>query len=618
MFNIEEELKKLPDKPGVYIMHNAKDEIIYVGKAVVLKNRVRQYFQSSRNHTAKIRRMVSQVEYFEYIVTDSEREALVLECNLIKEHRPKYNTMLKDDKSYPYIKVTVNEDYPRVLFARSMKRDKARYFGPYTSATAVKDVIDLIHKIFKIRHCNKNMDNVRESDRLCLYYHIGQCSGPCKGMISKEDYKESVGEVLTFLNGDYSRVIGLLTEKMEAASENLDFENAAVYRDLIGSVRKLEEKQKVNSVDGDDRDVIAFARDGKETVVAIFFVRDGKVLGREHFHMKNTEDEDDSKMLSAFVKQFYAGTPYLPKEIMCEVPIEDEEAIAAWLTEKRGRKVSFRYPLRGEKHKLVELAKRNAEVVITADIDKIKREEARTIGALRELESLIGLSGLKRLEAYDISHISGTETVASMVVTENGRPKKSDYRRFRLTTVKGPDDYKSMEEVLTRRFRHGIEDRAKYEEGLGEHITGFSVFPDVLMMDGGKGQVNVAERVLEELGLNIPVCGMVKDDHHRTRGLYFHNEEIDFPPNSEAFNMITRMQDEAHRFAIEYHRSLRSKDQVHSVLDDIKGIGPKKRKALMMHFKEIDKIREAEVSELTEVDGITEALAEEIYRFFRD
>ncbi|MCR4717634.1 MAG: excinuclease ABC subunit UvrC [Lachnospiraceae bacterium] len=613
MFNIEEELKKLPDKPGVYIMHNAKDEIIYVGKAIVLKNRVRQYFQSSRNHTAKIRRMVSQVEYFEYIVTDSEREALVLECNLIKEHRPKYNTMLKDDKSYPYIKVTVDEDYPRVLFSRLMKRDKAKYFGPYTSANAVKDVIDLIHKIFLIRHCNKNLDKVKDSDRVCLYYHIGQCSGPCKGMISKEDYRANVNEVLSFLNGDYSRVISILTEKMNKASADLDFENAANYRDLIESVKKLEEKQKVNSVDGDDRDVIAFAREGKETVVAIFFVRDGKVLGREHFHMKNVEDEADSAVITAFVKQFYSGTPYLPKEIMCELPIEEEEEIRDWLSDKRGNKVTFRYPQRGEKHKLVELAKRNAEVVITADMDKIKREEARTIGALRELEELIGLKGLKRLEAYDISHISGTETVASMVVTENGKAKKSDYRRFRLTTVKGPDDYKSMEEVLTRRFKHGMEEKNRRDDG---HLSGFSVFPDVLMMDGGKGQVNVALRVLDELGLDIPVCGMVKDDHHRTRGLYFNNEEIDFPNNSEAFNMITRMQDEAHRFAIEYHRSLRSKEQVHSVLDDIKGVGPKKRKALMQHFQDIDKIREAPVEELKKVPGITESLALEIYNFF--
>ncbi len=614
MFNIEEELKKLPDKPGVYIMHNAKDEIIYVGKAVVLKNRVRQYFQSSRNHTAKIRRMVSQVEYFEYIVTDSEREALVLECNLIKEHRPKYNTMLKDDKTYPYIKVTVNEEYPRVMSSRQMKRDKAKYFGPYTSAAAVKDVVDLIHKIFLIRHCNKNMDNVKESDRVCLYYHIGQCSGPCKGMISKEEYRTNVDSVIEFLNGDYTKVIKMLNEKMANYSAELDFENAAVCRDLIKSVNTLKEKQKVNFVDGDDRDVIAFAREGEETVVAIFFVRDGKVLGREHFHMRNVEDESDSSVVTAFVKQFYSGTPYLPKEIMCEVELEDEEAISAWLTDKRGRKVSIKYPMRGEKHKLVELAKRNAEVVIASDMDKIKREEARTIGALRELEGLIGLKGLKRLEAYDISHISGTETVASMVVTENGKPKKSDYRRFRINSVKGPDDYKSMEEVLTRRFKHGLEEREK--EGAG-HNTGFSVFPDVLMMDGGKGQVNVALKVLESLGLNIPVCGMVKDDHHRTRGLYFNNEEIDFPSGSEAFNMITRMQDEAHRFAIEYHRSLRSKEQVHSVLDDIKGIGPKKRKALMQHFKEIDKIKAAEVSELMEVSGITEALATEIYNYFR-
>ena len=618
-FNIPEELKKLPDKPGVYIMHNDKDEIIYVGKAVVLKNRVRQYFQSSYKKTAKIQSMVSHIAYFEYIITDSEREALVLECNLIKEHRPKYNTMLKDDKSYPYIKVTVQEDYPRVLFARQLKRDKARYFGPYTSATAVKDVIDLIHKIYLVRNCNKNIDAVKDTDRTCLYHHMKQCSGPCKRLISKEDYRASIDEVIGFLNGDYKKVTSHLTEQMMKASEELEFEDAAKYRDLLESVKALEEKQKVNVSDGDDRDVIAMCRVRHETVVAIFFVREGKVVGREHFHMTNSEEDSSESIMTAFVKQFYAGTPYLPKEILTEKQVEEQDVLEEWLTEKRGRRVRFVTPQKGEKHKLVELAKRNAQVVMTSDMDKLKREEARTIGAVKEIEDLIGLKDIHRMEAFDISHISGSQTVASMVVTEDGRAKRSDYRRFKLRTVKGPDDYLSMEEVLTRRFTHGMEEQKDLaDRKLDEKYGSFSKFPDLLMMDGGKGQVNVALEVLDKLGLNIPVCGMVKDDHHHTRGLYYNNEEVLFEKgkHSEAFQLITRMQDEAHRFAIEYHRSLRSKEQVHSVLDDIKGIGPARRKALMLHFKEIEKMKTATVEELMEVDGIKEPVAREIYAFF--
>lgn len=617
-FNIEEELKKLPDKPGVYLMHNEKDEIIYVGKAVVLKNRVRQYFQSSRNQTAKIRRMVSQIAYFEYIITDSEREALVLECNLIKEHRPKYNTMLKDDKSYPYIKVTVQEDYPRVLFSRQLKRDKARYFGPYTSAAAVKDVIDLLHKIYQVRHCNKNMDHVKDSDRTCLYYHIGQCSGPCKQKISKEAYQESIREVLRFLNGDYHKVTAMLEEKMQKASDALEFEEAAGYRDLLTSVAQLEQKQKVNVCDGDDRDVIALCRLDEEVVVAVFFVRDGKVVGREHFHMKQAGDESKEQIMTAFVKQFYAGTPYLPKEILLEYDVGEKEILEDWLSEKRGRRVHFVIPQKGEKYKLVELARRNAQVVMTSDMEKLKREEARTTGALKQIQTLLGLPYLNRMEAFDISHISGTQTVASMVVTEGGRPKRSDYRRFRLKTVKGPDDYQSMQEVLTRRFLHGMEEKEQLRQQNMENCYGsFSKFPDLLLMDGGRGQVNIAIQVLDQLGLSIPVCGMVKDDHHRTRGLYFNNVEMDLATDSEGFLLITRMQDEAHRFAIEYHRSLRSKEQVHSVLDDIKGIGPARRKALMKHFKDIENIRNADIASLMEVEGITQSVAEEIVAYFR-
>lgn len=617
MFDIQEELKKLPDKPGVYLMHNDKDEIIYVGKAVVLKNRVRQYFQSSYKKTAKIQRMVSQIAYFEYIITDSEREALVLECNLIKEHRPKYNTMLKDDKNYPYIKVTVQEDYPRVLFSRQLKRDKARYFGPYTSANAVKDVIDLIHKIYQVRNCNKNMDNVKDSDRTCLYYHMGQCQGPCKRLVTKEAYQAQIQDVLEFLNGDYKKVTDRLKQRMYKASEALEFEEAAKYRDLLESVKKLEEKQKVNVSDGDDRDVIAMCRVDEETVVAIFFVREGKVVGREHFHMRNTEDETHEGIMTAFVKQFYAGTPYLPKEILTEYAVLEQEMLEDWLSAKRGRRVHFTVPQKGEKHKLVELAKRNAQVVMVSDMEKLKREEARTVGAVRELGELLGIPDIHRMEAFDISHISGVQTVASMVVTEDGRAKRSDYRRFRLQSVLGPDDYKSMEEVLTRRFTHGMEERQGLrEQKMDMKYGSFSRFPDLLLMDGGKGQVNIALKVLDQLHLEIPVCGMVKDDHHHTRGLYFKNEELAIERSSEAFKLITRMQDEAHRFAIEYHRSLRTKEQVHSVLDDIKGIGPAKRKALLLHFKEIERIRTATVEELAEVQGITETLAREIYAFF--
>ena len=617
MFDIKEELKKLPEKPGVYLMHNAKDEIIYVGKAVILKNRVRQYFQSSRNHTAKIRKMVSQVAYFEYIITDSEREALVLECNLIKEHRPKYNTMLKDDKTYPYIKVTIHEDYPRVMLSRQLKRDKAKYFGPYTSVNAVKDVIDLIRKIYQIRNCNKNMDTVKDSDRTCLYYHIGQCSGPCKRLISKEEYRRNVNEVMEFLNGSYGKVNAMLKEKMMEASSLMEFEEAAKYRDLLASVKQLEEKQKVNVRDGDDRDVIAMCRVQAETVVAIFFVRDGKVVGREHFHLNSSEDETKESIMTAFVKQFYAGTPYLPKEILVECMVEEQEVLEEWLSVKRGRKVHFTTPQKGEKYKLVQLAKRNAQVVMISDMDKIKREEARTTGAVQEIANQIGLAKITRMEAFDISHISGVLTVASMVVFENGKPKRSDYRRFRIQNSKGPDDYHSMEEVLKRRFMHGQKEQQELaEKGVDYQYGSFSIFPDLLMMDGGKGQVNIALQILRELGLDIPVCGMVKDDHHRTRGLYYNNQEIPFDKASEAFLLITRMQDEAHRFAIEYHRSLRSKEQVHSVLDEIKGVGPARRKALMKHFKEIERIREASVEELMQADTITEKVAREIYAYF--
>ena len=619
MFDIQEELKKLPAKPGVYLMHNAQDEIIYVGKARILKNRVRQYFQSSYKRSVKIEHMVSHIAYFEYIITDSELEALVLECNLIKEHRPHYNTMLKDDKSYPYIRVTVQEDYPRILFCRNVKRDKSKYFGPYTSAGAVKETIELMHKVYKIRNCSRVLPRDIGKERPCLYHQIRQCDAPCQGYISKEQYRENVEQALRFLNGDDKKILKDLEEKMLAATAAMEFEDAAEYRDLMNSVKRIGEKQKINDTGGDDRDIIALAKAGDEAVVAIFFIRNGKLLGRDHFHMGGIGDSEKSEILMDFVKQFYMGTPFIPKEILLQEEVSDTEILEKWLSDKRGGKVSFLTPKRGTKHKMMELAYKNAQNVLIKDSEKLKREEHRTIGAVHELEQLLGIRGLNRMEAFDISNTNGYENVASMVVFEKGKARRSDYRKFKIRTVAGPDDYRCMEEALTRRFSHGIRETAeRSEKGLDPSLGSFTRFPDILMMDGGKGQVNVALKVLDDLGLSIPVCGMVKDDYHRTRGLYYNNEIIQFPKNSEAFRMITRLQDEAHRFAIEYHKSLRSKGQVHSVLDDIKGVGPARRKALMRYFKDIDKIRQASPDELMKAEGITARVADEIFSFFHE
>ncbi|MFR8037322.1 MULTISPECIES: excinuclease ABC subunit UvrC [Clostridium] len=619
MFQIEEELKKLPGQPGVYIMHDAKDAIIYVGKAISLKNRVRQYFQSSRDKTAKIRQMVSKIARFEYIVTDSELEALVLECNLIKEHRPRYNTMLKDDKTYPYIKVTASEEYPRILFSRQMKKDKNKYFGPFTSAGAVKDTIELIRKIYRIRACSRKLPQDMGKDRPCLYYHIHQCDAPCQGYISQADYQKSVKQAVGFLNGQYEPVMKYLEEKMRTASETMEFEKAIEYRDLLDSVRKVAQKQKITSQSMEDRDIIAMAKDERDAVVQVFFVRDGKLIGREHFHMNLTGSESKAEILNSFVKQFYAGTPFVPHEIWVQEELEDAEVIASFLTARRGQKVRFVVPKMGEKERLVELAEKNAKMVLSQDKEKIKREELRTIGAMNQIGSWIGLSGIKRVEAYDISNISGFESVGSMIVYENGRPKRNDYRKFRIRTVQGPNDYASMREVLLRRFSHGLEETKKLQAEGGDLAMGsFTRFPDLLMMDGGRGQVNIALEVLRELQLEIPVCGMVKDDNHRTRGLYYQNVEIPIDRHSEGFQLITRIQDEAHRFAIEYHRSLRGKEQVRSVLDDIKGIGPARRKSLMRTFKTIEAVREASVEELEAAPQMNRAAAEAVYIFFRD
>lgn len=619
MFQIEEELKKLPGQPGVYIMHDAKDAIIYVGKAISLKNRVRQYFQSSRDKTAKIKQMVSKIARFEYIVTDSELEALVLECNLIKEHRPRYNTMLKDDKTYPYIKVTASEEYPRILFSRQMKKDKNKYFGPFTSAGAVKDTIELIRKIYRIRACSRKLPQDMGKDRPCLYYHIHQCDAPCQGYISQADYQKSVKQAVGFLNGQYEPVMKYLEEKMRTASETMEFEKAIEYRDLLDSVRKVAQKQKITSQSMEDRDIIAMAKDERDAVVQVFFVRDGKLIGREHFHMNLTGSESKAEILNSFVKQFYAGTPFVPHEIWVQEELEDAEVIASFLTARRGQKVRFVVPKMGEKERLVELAEKNAKMVLSQDKEKIKREELRTIGAMNQIGSWIGLSGIKRVEAYDISNISGFESVGSMIVYENGRPKRNDYRKFRIRTVQGPNDYASMREVLLRRFSHGLEETKKMQAEGGDLAMGsFTRFPDLLMMDGGRGQVNIALEVLRELQLEIPVCGMVKDDNHRTRGLYYQNVEIPIDRHSEGFQLITRIQDEAHRFAIEYHRSLRGKEQVRSVLDDIKGIGPARRKSLMRTFKTIEAVREASMEELEAAPQMNRAAAEAVYIFFRD
>ena len=611
MFDLEAELKKLPDKPGVYLMHDKEDHIIYVGKAVVLKNRVRQYFQKSRNVSPKIARMIEQIAWFEYIVTDSELEALVLECNLIKEHNPKYNTMLKDGKSYPFLKATIQEDFPRFVLARQMKRDGAKYFGPFTSGAAIRDTIELLNKLFHLRNCRKVLPRDVGKERPCLYHQMGQCPAPCQGGVDREEYRENFQKAVSFLNGNTKEVLKDLQQKMEQLAQNMQFEEAAVYRDLIDSVRQVTERQKITSGDQEDRDIIAIARKEDEAVVQVFFIRGGKLIGREHYYLTGVLEEAEGHILSAFIKQMYAGTPYVPRELWTECEPEDSGAILEWLAKKWGHKVMFRHPKRGEKVRLLDLAKRNAHMVLAQDAEKLKQEREKTLGAMEEIERLLGLQGLNRVESYDISNINGFETVGSMVVFEKGRAKKNDYRKFRIRTVTGPDDYHSMEELLTRRFTHG------QRQELAE-MDSFRLFPDVIFMDGGKGQVNVAERVLQELKIDIPVCGMVKDDHHRTRGLFFRNEEIPIDIHGQGFRLITRIQDETHRFAIEYHRQIRGKAQVHSILDDIPTIGTARRKALMKYYESLDDIKKATVEELKEVPGMNERSAKAVVEFFRE
>ena len=608
-FNIEEELKKLPGKPGVYLMHDEKDQIIYVGKAISLKNRVRQYFQSSRNKGAKIEQMVTHIRRFEYIVTDSELEALVLECNLIKEHRPKYNTMLMDDKGYPFIKVTTNEAYPRIMLARTMQKDKAKYFGPFTSAAAVKDTIDLIRKLYNIRSCNRNLPKDIGKERPCLNYHIKQCKAPCQAYISESEYRKSIDGALKFLNGHYDSILKDLHEKMMEASENMEFERAIEYRELINSVKQISQKQKITDSSGEDRDILAIAKDAEDAVVQVFFIRGGRLIGRDHFFLRNASESSKAELLESFIKQFYSGTPFIPAELMIQEELEERELLEAWLSKKKEHRVHIRVPKKGEKEKLVELARTNAAMVLNTDKERLKREEGRTIGAVKEIEKLLGLENVVRMEAFDISNISGFASVGSMVVYEKGKPKKTDYRKFKIKSVKGPDDYASMKEVLTRRFKHGMEESKKESDS-------FTTFPDLILMDGGRGQVNIALEVLNELGISIPVCGMVKDDNHRTRGLYHNNVEVPIDTQSEGFKLITRIQDEAHRFAIEFHRNLRSQGQIHSILDDIPGIGPTRRKDLMKHFENIEQIQNATIEELKALPSMNEKSAKEVYSFF--
>ena len=616
MFDFEEELKKLPGKPGVYLMHNKQDQIIYVGKAVNLKNRVRQYFQPSRKVTAKIEKMIQNIAWFEYIVTDSELEALVLECNLIKEHNPRYNTLLKDDKAYPFIKATIGEMYPRLLMVRKMKKsgrkqsEKTKYFGPYTSVGAMKDVLELLRKVYCVRTCNRNLPKDIGKERPCLYYQIKQCKAPCQGYISQEEYKDNFFKAMEVLQGNYTEISKMLTEKMQAASDQLLFEEAAEYRDLLQSVKQMAQKQKLTNQEMEDWDIIGVARTVSEAVIQIFFMRSGRMIGREHFFFEDLDGEQTSELLSNFVKQFYAGTPYVPKEIFLPEAIEDQPVLEDWLSEKRQQKVVMHLPQKGKKERLVELACKNASMVLQKDRDKVKREKERTVDAMKELSHLLGLSDAHRVESYDISNISGFQSVGSMVVFEDGKPKKNDYRKFKIKTVEGPNDYGSMKEVLYRRFQHGLKEQQE------EQPKSFYQFPDLILMDGGKGQVNVALEVLEELKLSIPVCGMVKDDHHRTRGLYFDNLELEIDTRSAGFHLLTRIQDETHRFAITFHRALRSKEQVHSVLDDIPGVGEKRKQVLLQHFSSLDEIKSASKEKIASLPQMNQSVAENIYAFF--
>ncbi|MBV1816541.1 excinuclease ABC subunit UvrC [Anaerosalibacter bizertensis] len=618
MFNIDEELKKLPDKPGVYIMKNETGEVIYVGKAISLKKRVRQYFQSSRNNTPKVRAMVKNISEFEYIIVDNEVEALILEANLIKRHRPKYNILLRDDKQYPYIKVTTNEKYPRVIKTRKILKDGAKYFGPYPNGYAVNDTLDIIRTLYPIRTCKLKLDGTKVINRPCLNYYIGRCLAPCQGNVDEDEYMKMIDEIIMFLNGREEKLVEVIEKKMENAAKDLDFENAAKYRDQVNSLKVILEKQKIVSTNSlVDQDIIGMARGVENVCIQVFFIRSGKIMGREHFFISDTEQTERAEILSSFIKQFYLGTAYVPKEIFVEEEIEDESIISKWLSEKRGSKVTIRVPKRGEKSKLMEMVRKNALDTLNQYGQNVIMEKKEREEPLEELATVMDLDEVPfRIEAFDISNIQGVEPVGSMVVFEKGIPKKSDYRRFKIRTVIGPNDYASMEEVIKRRFKRGLEEKELVKEN-NIKVKGFSIFPDLIMMDGGKGQVNIAERILFEMGIEIPVCGLVKDEHHNTRGIIYKNKEISLEKNTTTFRFITRIQDEAHRFAISYHRSLRNKKMFKSVLDDIKGIGTKRKKALLKAFGSVEGIKKASLDELIAVESMNKKAAEEVYNFFR-
>ena len=615
MFNIDEELKKLPDKPGVYIMKDKSDEIIYVGKAISLKSRVRQYFQSPKNQPLKVRSMVSHIKEFEYIIVDNEVEALVLEANLIKKNKPKYNILLRDDKQYPYIKVILNEKYPRVIKTRQIVKDGAKYFGPYPSATAVNDSINILHDIYPIRTCKLNLERSLSNFRPCLNYYIDKCSAPCLGNVDEDEYMNMIKDIIQFLDGKNLSIIDNIERMMIEASKNLEFEKASIYRDQLNALKTLQEEQKIVSANGIDQDIIAMARGIDEVCVQVFFIRLGKIIGREHYLMEDNFREDRGEILSSFIKQFYIGSAFVPKEIIVEDEITELDVVEKWLGSKKGTKVSITIPKRGEKLKLIEMVRENALEMLDKYGDRFLKKHRENLKALEEIQDILRLEDIpERIEAYDISNISGIQSVGSMVVFENGEAKKSDYRRFRIKTMDTPNDYGSMEEVLKRRFIRGLEEKEQINDNI--ILKGFSNFPDLIMIDGGKGQVNIAINVLSELGIDIPVCGLVKDDFHKTRGIIFNNKEYHLSMDSQGFKMIYKIQEEAHRFAISYHKSLRTKDMFKSQLDDIKGVGEKRRIALMKHFKSIDKIKNASIEELASIKGMNKAVAENLYNHF--
>ncbi|EPB8154739.1 excinuclease ABC subunit UvrC [Clostridium perfringens] len=618
MFDFQHQLKILPDKPGVYIMKNSLGEVIYVGKAKVLKNRVRQYFQNSKNHSEKVRAMVKNIAEFEYIVTDSEMEALILECNLIKKYSPRYNIALKDDKFYPFIKITTNEDFPRVYVTRNFAKDGNRYFGPYTNGTAVYEVMGLIKKLFPLRTCKKAIVEGGEPTRACLNYHINLCKAPCAGYISKAEYWEMIDEIINILNGTDTSIIKNFKLEMEKAAEELEFEKAAKIRDRILAIELISEKQKMFTVKEGDEDFIDLYTDEKDGCAQVFFVREGKVTGREHFMIENISDDPVKEVISSFIASFYGGTAQIPKTIYVPEEIEDQELIEKFLTEKRGSKVWIKVPKKGDKKNLLDMVRNNAKIMLDQFKEKMVEEKELNKSALTELADVLGLDSLPaRIEAYDISNIQGVDSVGTMVVFENGKAKNSDYRRFKIKSVKGPNDYESMREILSRRFSHGLEEVNKIKERNLEYSKGkFCIFPDLIMMDGGKGQVNIALEVLKDFGIEIPVCGLVKDDKHRTRGIIFNNEEILIRRGSGLMNLITRVQDEVHRYAITYHRSLRDKRTLHSILEDIPRIGEKRRRNLLMKFGSIDNIKKASMEELLDTPGIDRRAAESIKQYF--